>query len=339
VGPAAPGALHALRQPRGPACNANIYEGAGYYNPPPFSKITFDSASVTYSFQGFAGAEDTQVVADPTGGTNKVARVNRSASAEVYAGTVVGTGSGFTVGIIPFDASNTRMSVRVYSPAAGIRVRLKVEDAANSARSVETEAVTTKANSWETLTFDFANPVSGTPALNPDFSYNKLIIFFNFGVSGATAGAQTYYFDDVDFIGGGGLPSGPFSDLSFDSSGVIYTLTGFGGAEDSSLQPDPANASNTVVRVKRSATAETYAGTVVSTGPSLTVGTVPFTATNTRMSVRVYSPAAGIPVRLKLEDAADPTNRFVETEAVTTRANAWETLTFNFANPARALLP
>ncbi len=319
--------------PAGPACNADIYAGAGYYNPPPFSKITFDSASVTYSFAGFAGAEDSQVVGDPVGGTNKVARVRRSATAEVFAGTVVATGGGLTVGIIPFDNANTRMSVRVYSPAAGIRVRLKVEDSTNAARAVETEAVTTRANAWETLTFDFANPVSGTPALNPAFSYNRLIVFFNFGVNGATAGAQTFYFDDVDFIGGGGLPSGPFNDLSFDSPGVIYTLTGFGGAEDSSLQTDPSDAGNTVVRVNRSATAETFAGTLVSTGPSLTVGTVPFSATNTRMSVRVYSPAAGITVRLKLEDAADAT-RSVETEAVTTKANAWETLVFNFANEA-----
>jgi hypothetical protein len=141
----------------------------------------------------------------------------------------------------------------------------------------------------------------------------------------------------VAFIGGGGLPSGPFNDLSFDSPGVVYTLTGFGGAEDSSLQPDPTNGTNTVVRVNRSATAETFAGTVVSTGPNLTVGTIPFSATNTRMTVRVYSPAAGIRVLLKIEDSADPANRFSETEAFTTVANAWETLTFNFANGTPAL--
>ena len=316
--------------PAGPACKPDVYAGAGYYNPPPFSKVTFDSPDINYVLVGFGGAEDSQVVADPVGGTNKVARVRRAATAETFAGTVVGTG-GLSVGPIPFDAANTRISVRVYSPAAGIPVRVKVEDSANSARSVETEALTTKANAWETLTFDFANPAPGTPALNPGFNYDRLIVFFNFGKTGAAAGAQTYYFDDVTFIGGGGLPAGKFGDLTFDSTGVVYTLTGFGGAEDASLQPDPTSASNTVVRINRSATAETFAGTVVSTGPSLTVGTVQFSTTNTRMTVRVYSPAAGIPVRLKLEDAADPT-RSVETETLTTKANAWETLTFDFAN-------
>jgi hypothetical protein len=330
--------------PAGPVCQADLYAGAGYFVASAFSTVTFDSPTTNYALLGFGGAEDSQVVADPIGGANKVARVNRSATALTFAGTVVGT-AGLTVGTIPFDAANTRMTVRVYSPTAGIPVRLKVEDSTDPAdpktRSVETESVTTVANAWETLTFDFANPAAGTPALNPAYNYDSVIIFFNFGTTGATAGAATYYFDDLAFIGGGGTGGGggggsdvPFSDLSFDSSGLIYTLTGFGGAEDSSLQLDPADASNTVVRVNRSATAQTFAGTVVSTGPNLTAGTIPFDASNTRMTVQVYSPGAGIPVRLKIEDSADPETRFVETEAVTTKANEWETLTFDFANPA-----
>ena len=189
--------------PVGPACNADLYVGAGYYNPPGFSTITFDSPSVTYTLTGFGGAEDSSVTTDPTGGTNNVARVNRSATAETYAGTVVSTAGGLTVGTIPFDASNTKMTVRVYSPAAGITVRLKVEDASDGARSVETDAVTTTANAWETLTFDFANPAVGPP-LNFAYTYNRVAIFFNFGVAGSTAGAATYYFDDVAFAGGSG---------------------------------------------------------------------------------------------------------------------------------------
>ena len=69
------------------------------------------------------------------------------------------------------------------------------------------------ANAWETLTFDFANPASGTAALNSAYTYNKVSIFFNFGVTGATTGAKTYYFDDVTFIGGGGAAAADhFSD-------------------------------------------------------------------------------------------------------------------------------
>ncbi len=322
--------------PSGPACNADLYKGAGYYDPPPFSTITFDSPTIFYSLLGFAGAENSSVQADPAGGNNKVARVIRSATADFFAGTVVGT-IGATAGIVPISATDTRMTVRVYSPAVGIPVRLKLvrsQDDPNDPRNkVETEVKTTKANAWETLTFDFANQVPGTPALNPALKYDQVVIFFNFGKTGAQAGAQTFYFDDVTFIGGGGLPTSvPFSDISFDTAGVTYTLTGFGGAEDSTLVPDPAGGGNTVAKVVKSAAAELWAGTTVSTGANNSVGTIPFTATSTKMTVRVYSPKAGIPVRLKVEDAADPTHT-VETEALTTKVNAWETLTFDFANP------
>ena len=84
------------------------------------------------------------------------------------------------------------MTVRVYSPRAGIPVRLKVEDAADNTRSVETEALTTKVNAWETLTFDFANQASGTAALNLAYTYNKVSIFFDFGKTGAAGGAGTF---------------------------------------------------------------------------------------------------------------------------------------------------
>ena len=76
------------------------------------------------------------------------------------------------------------MTVRVYSPSAGIKVRLKVEDAADGTHSAETDATTTVANAWETLTFDFANPAAGTAPLNFSYTYNKISIFFNFGVAG-----------------------------------------------------------------------------------------------------------------------------------------------------------
>ena len=52
------------------------------------------------------------------------------------------------------------------------------------------------------------------------------------------------------------------------------------------------------------------------------------------MTVRVYSPNAGIPVRLKVEDAADPTHT-CETEKLTTGVNTWETPIIDFTSQAR----
>ena len=294
--------------------------------------ITFDDSAETYTLTGFGGAEDATVVTDPTDATNKVAKVVKSGTAELWAGTTVSTEPNNAVPPIPFTASNTKMTVRVWSPDAGIQVRLKVEDAADGTRSVETEATTTVANDWETLTFDFANPASGTAALNLAYTYSKVSIFFNFGVTGAAAGAKTYYFDDVAFMGGNGGGT-TWKAITFDDSAETYTLTGFGGAEDATVVTDPTDATNKVAKVVKSGTAELWAGTTVSTEPANAVPPIPFSASNTKMTVRVWSPDAGIQVRLKVEDAADGT-RSVETEATTTVANDWETLTFDFANQA-----
>ena len=164
--------------------------------------VTFDDAAVEYGLIGFDGSEASSIVVDPTNASNMVAQVIKSASAGASSGVTVTAPSqlGFS-SPIPFTADATTMSVRVWSPDAGIQVRLKVEDHTDPTRSVETNVTTTVANDWETLVFDFSNESAGTAALNLGYTYDKASIFFNFGVDGATAGEKTYYFDDVVFGG------------------------------------------------------------------------------------------------------------------------------------------
>jgi 1,4-alpha-glucan branching enzyme len=411
--------------------------------------VTFDAAGVDYGLIGFGGAEASSIVIDPTDAGNMVAKVIKSATAELWAGTTVtdGAGSGFA-SEVPFTVDATTMTVRVWSPDAGIQVRLKVEDHTDPTKSVETEATTTVAGSWEVLTFDFANEAPGTAEINYGYFYDKASIFFNFGVTGAVAGEKTYYFDDVEF-GADGDPveynvtfsvnmnevapgfttpevngsfngwcggCNPLSDpegdgiwsttipilegnyeykfaydawagqeeltpgdpctitlggftnrelvvsggdvtqplvcwgsctdcgvveldqmdlpVTFDAVGVNYGLIGFGGAEASTIVVDPTDATNMVAEVIKSATAELWAGTTVTDGAgSGFANEVPFTADANIMTVRVWSPDAGIQVRLKVEEYLDPT-KSVETEATTTVAGDWETLTFDFANEA-----
>ncbi len=182
---------------------------AGSGGPPPaaFTTLTFDDAGTTYTLRGFGGAEDSSVVADPEDASNNVLQINRSDSADIFAGTVVSTGANESSGVIPLDASSTIMSMRVWSPMAGTPIRLKIENSGASAISVETETSTTMAMTWETLQFDFTNNVTDTPAFDPAATYDKVIVFPNFGATGAMAGAQTYYFDDIAVgPGGGGTP-------------------------------------------------------------------------------------------------------------------------------------
>ena len=299
--------------------------GGGIAMPPaPFDVIDFDDAMANYSLTGFGGAEDSQVVADPNDATNNVARVNRADTAETFAGTIVGDLPGGLVGTVPFDVNNTILSVRTLSPAAGVTVRLAVEnDVAGQPSQRFVDAQTTAAGAWETLNFDF-----GTAGLDFATEYNRIIIFFNFGAAGSGS-VETYYFDDVLFAGGGGVPA-DFSVVDFDDAMVNYTLTGFGGAEASSIVVDPSDATNMVAQVDRAAAAATFAGTIVGTEPGDTVGPIPFDSNNTILTVRTFSPAAGVTVRLAVENAAigQPSQRFVD--ATTTVAGSYETLTFDF---------
>ena len=159
--------------------------------------VTFDDSGVDYGLGDFGGAVTT-LVTDPVNMSNTVASTNKPPGAELWAGTTVGAAAGLATPV-PFTGTSTVMSVRVYSPDAGIPVRLKAENAAVGSISVETEAMTTMADAWEILSFDFSNPVASTPALDPSQSYEKVSIFFNFGTDGNTAGDKTYLWDDIQF--------------------------------------------------------------------------------------------------------------------------------------------
>ena len=301
------------------------------------ANITMDESPAPV-LTGFGGAEDATIVDDPTGGGNKVARVVKSATAELWAGTTVSTLPAQAVPRIPFATGATTMTVRVWSPAAGIPVRLKVENSADPSRSVETEATVTVASGWQTLTFDFANQASGTAALDLAATYDKVSIFFNFGTPGSATGERIYFFEDITYPaagsgGGGGGGGGTGATTTIDFQGAAPTFTGFGGAEDASAVADPTDPSNTVARITKSATAELWAGTTISTGAGNTIPRIAFAADRTTITARVWSPVAGIPVRMKVENAADA-GQSVETEATVTTASGWQTLTFNFSNQA-----
>lgn len=156
-----------------------------------------DTANVNYTTTDFGGTFSS-IAADPVNPAKLALKIVKGNTAEVWAGTTLGTTAGFSSNI-PFSSSSTEMQARVYSPAAGTVFRLKAEDKSNPTISCETDAVTTLANAWETLTFNFSSPATGTPALNFSNAYNKLSIFPNFGVSGAAAGEKTYYVGDVAF--------------------------------------------------------------------------------------------------------------------------------------------
>ena len=290
--------------------------------------------------RGFGGVS-AAIAPDPDDALNQVLSMTKAADATFFAGATMFRCEDEGIAVLPFSATATTMSARVWSPVAGIPVRLKVENSGAGERSVETDTPTTVAGAWEVLVWDFTAPAVDTPALDFGTTYDKVAVFFDFGATGADAGeARTYFLDDLRFLGAdfdgracpvpmsaGSLP------ITFDDPALTYGFNAFGGTTGAMVVTDPDDAGNQVAQVTKSDTAEGSAGTTFFTGPDESIPVIPITATATRVTLRVRSPRAGIPVRLKIEEALDPT-RSVETEAMTTGVDTWETLTFDFATEA-----
>ena len=285
--------------------------------------ITFEDPTITYDLLDFEGGGPSTIIVDATDPTNMVVQVVKDVNAGTSAGALVGGGG--IANPIPFTAGNTSMSVRVWSPDAGIQVRLKVEDAGNNGISVETEATTTIADAWEILTFDFSNQVAGTAAINLANTYNKIAIFFNFGVDGATAGTKTYWYDDIQFGGGGGLV-GITLPVDFESTTVNYVFGDFdGGVLTKETNPDQSglNTSATVAKMVKN-DGQPWAGSSF-----VLDGAIDFSVNKT-FKMKVWTPAAGTNVLLKVENSGNGAINF-EQEVATTTAMGWEELTFDYS--------
>jgi hypothetical protein len=275
--------------------------------------IDFESGITTSDFVDFDGGTGTVIANPQANGINtsdSVGQIVRNGG-QIWAGSKI---------VFPnnFDFStNNVMSMKVYMTAPiGTTVKLKFE---SSMGAVEKDALTTVTGAWETLTWDF----TGAPN-----TFNEIVFMFDFGNTGDGSATSTFLFDDVEQVFGGAQIDLP---VTFEGSTVNYTTTDFGGTV-SSLVTDPTNMSNHVMQVIKTDSATTWAGTTIGTSGGF-ANNIPLTLMDSKMSVRVWSPDANIPVRLKVEDSNDPTHT-CETEATTTMAGSWEVLVFDFANEA-----
>jgi beta-glucanase (GH16 family) len=186
---------------------------------------TLDFSDNGYQFNAFEGTT-ASVITDPSaqGSTNKVLAYVESATAKNYAGVSMGLDSAFSVDPIAFDvaAGETAISARVWVDSnygIGQVVRMQVADTSGSDDShyVEAQATVTQSG-WNTLVFDFSQPVSryvgawGTSAsvaLATDVVYDKITMFVDwnngYAWDGSAVGTppsadRTYYIDDVTFV-------------------------------------------------------------------------------------------------------------------------------------------
>ena len=91
------------------------------------------------------------------------------------------------------------VTVQVYSPKAGTPMRLRLQNTrSNYTRFVEAEALSTKVNQWETLTFDFSKLASGSQSLSATTTYSTLSLIIE---PGKASTGQKYFFKNFTFPG------------------------------------------------------------------------------------------------------------------------------------------
>ena len=282
---------------------------AGYSQSLP---INFEGTIVTSDFVDFDGGVATVVPNPESNGINTsatVAKIVRNGG-QIWAGSKLQLSDN-----LDFSTLNT-ISMKVFTTApVGTIIKFKLEGAG----AADVDIPTTVTNQWETLKWDF----TGQPA-----NFNYLVFMFDFGNVGNGSANSTFLFDDIEQLFGGTQIDLP---VDFEGSTVNYTMSDFGG-NVSSLVTDPNNAGNHVIQVIKTAGAATWAGTTIGT-PAGFATNIPLTLINSKMTVRVWSPTAGTPIRLKVEDSDDPTHT-CETETNTTVAAGWETIIFDFINQA-----
>ena len=176
--------------------------------------ISFNDPIVDYALVD-SGDNTSQVTADPQDIDNSV--VSSSKVSDLNAGTTLASG---TI-TYPLTDTLTRLSMRVYSPLVGVPVRIKLEESGNASHSVEAEMLTTVADQWEVIIFDFSNHVAGTAALDTSYSYDSLSVYFDYGSAG---NGETYYWDDITFLDvplSPPNPEGTFSMFSLENDGML----------------------------------------------------------------------------------------------------------------------
>ncbi len=187
-------------------------------------------------------------------------------------------------------------------------------------------------------------PSTQDPLNHQNWVFDKVTIFFNFGTEGKVAGKKTFYWDDVTLLDSAtnrpherhsskdqtSLPQRQVDlPITFDDPKVIYSFIDFDGT-NTSLNIDPVNRIGRVAVTTKNSDAEPWAGTTASSFKGL-ASAIPINIKQSKMSVRVLSPSANTPVRLKLENH-DNSNQSIETEVYTTKVNTWEVLIFDFNN-------
>ncbi|MBE2230452.1 MAG: hypothetical protein IAE96_07420 [Chitinophagaceae bacterium] len=270
--------------------------------------LDFESTTTTYDWFNFDGGNVTIVNNPDASGLNTSAKVGKMVK---NAGQPWG-GSFLTLSL-PMDFSNKIFRMKVWSPRVGAKVLLKVENSANSAQNYEKEVLTTVANAWEDLVFDYTG-------INTGNSYNRVVLIFDNGTPGDGSANFTFYFDDIRLVNTIPLAL----PLNFEYP-ITYGWFDFDGGAVTIINNPDASGINTSAKVGRMVKnpGQPWGGSFLTLS-----GPIDFSVLRT-FKMKVWSPRVGAKVLLKVENSANSSQNY-EKEVLTTTANAWEELSFDY---------
>lgn len=270
-------------------------------------------------FQGFGGATNAVIDNPDTNGNDsaKVGQIIKDAP-EVWAGNVITLSA-------PIDFSEKKViKMNVWSPRPGGQVLLKVENLTDGGIFYESGATTVGNSAWEEVSFDLS-------AIDTGNTYQKIVLFFDFGTVGDGSADWTFYIDDIKQA----FPStGSFEKMTIENfEGAAPTLLPFGNAAAAVVTLDdlPSGLGLVTANVgqfSKPGGAEVWAGVTQELGSPLDLDTY------SNISVKTWSPKTGAVVKAKLENA--DASIVWEVDMNTTVSDAWEELVYDFSGAPAA---
>ncbi|PQV49600.1 carbohydrate binding protein [Jejuia pallidilutea] len=187
------------------------------------------------TFQGFGGASNA-VIDNPDANGNSSSKVGR---------IVKGAGEGWAGNVITLS-SPLNFSVRkaitmdVWSPRVGGKMLLKVENLDDGNIAYETEATLAGNSTWESVTFDLSE-------IDTSNSYQKIVVFFDFGTVGDGSADWTFYIDNIkqDLVSTGTFNDGLLTNGDFEAGSDSWIV----GVDDNAPIGVVTDAGNTYYSV------------------------------------------------------------------------------------------
>jgi hypothetical protein len=272
--------------------------------------LGFEAAPSNYAFVNFDGGNATVITNPQVNGINTSAQTGQMIKG---AGQVWG-GSFLTLGNAIDFSTNKIFRMKVFSPRAGAKVLLKVENASNPSINYEKEVTISVANAWEDLVFDYTG-------INASNSYNRIVLIFELGTAGDGSSNFTFLFDDIRLVA-----DQLMIPMNFESTTLNYSFLDFDGGNVSVIANPQMNGINTSTKVARMIknAGQVWGGSFIQLPNA-----IDFSVLRT-FRMKVFSPRANAKVLLKVENASNG-SIFYERELTIGTANAWTDLSFDFS--------